>query len=187
MKKILAILIIIGFVFVGYSADEIITVGPGYYIGKTLDSLEYDKEPSNLTVYKLYSGGTNASRDTIATTKLNLHGPFALSKSREDPQFAGFAYICEALSGTTPTMAVAYQITVTNKSADIVAANWVYFDTIAATGGDDYISLSGTNNSGVGTGNFLWFYVDNYDGSETQIPDDLWLIFKDAYVYEKKR
>jgi len=168
-------------VVVVYSADEKVYLGPFHYQGNDSTYTGDDLwEPTDLKTYHLYESYSKELKDTIATTKMNVHGPFPLSRNSM-PMFKGFQFTCEAITGTTPTMAAAYCLAASAEIGDTSWVGFTYFDTIAAAGCTQWVDLSSK------AGNFIYIIIDNYDDSESHILGDCYVTFKGSETYNISR
>lgn len=169
MKKYLILLVILFAGMAIFAADET-TQAPANTV--------YDNSgtPNNMAFLQLYDN-TSQDHDTMATTTMVLHGPFALTKSTGEPMYKSFTVRHHPITGTSPTAAIAYQITYTSNIADTITGDFVTFDTLDATGGSKAVDLSGK------AGRFVYFRIDNYDGTETIIDDFMEVIFKNDLDY----
>jgi len=71
--------------------------------------------------------------------------------------FQLYAGLIRDTSATTGSSAIAYQITMKKETSAILAANWVTFDTLAATGTTNFVDLSSK------AGKYISFKIHNYN------------------------
>ena len=172
MKKLFGLFVILSALCV-FAADEVNYFNSGGDISMT---------PVDIKAVKIYDSDVDTSMDTLATTEMNMHGPYPLTSHTGEPMYKGFSVIAQGISGTTPTMEVSYQITEGGSSTDTTAgANWVHVDTLKATGSSAYVDVSSL------AGKYLWLLIDNFDGTESQIPLDFSLMLKRNLSYTKAK
>lgn len=123
--------------------------------------------PNDVYSLTLYDGVA----DTIEDSTLVTFGPYKLAVSKYEGMFAGYQFYSGALGGTTPTAAIAYQLTFSSDTADIISANWVTTDTLGATGATDYVDLSSK------AAKYIYFRVHNYDATP-DVMGKLEILFK---------
>jgi len=111
--------------------------------------------PSDINVVSIVDGVSDVIEDSTMVT----YGPYRLFSGDNQPMYSGFQFISAGLGGTSPVAGVAYQLSATSTTTDTVAANWVYFDSLAETGSSIYVDLSSK------AGKFVWFRVHNHDAT----------------------
>jgi len=142
MKKIF-ILFILSIAFIS-NADTTIVNTSGLTI-----------TPSNVVALELFDGVT----DTIADSTKVTFGPYRLVADRNQKMYDGFQFFSAAMGGITPTAALAYQLSFSSDTGDIIANNWVTSDTLGATGTTAYISLDSM------AAPYIYIRIHNYNAT----------------------
>ena len=151
MKKILIILIAL---FAIASADTL-------YVNTIGTSIA----PGDIQHIELYDG----VGDTVVDSNYIAFGPYKMAPAKNKDMFSGFHYYSAAGTGTT---AIAYQLAMSSTVTDTAAGNWVTFDTIAATGSNEYVDLSSK------AAKYIYFRVHNYSAT-SDIMGKLQILFKE--------
>ena len=142
MKKIITLLVfVIAFIA---NADTTIVNTAGLTI-----------VPDNVVSLVLYDGVI----DTIADSTKVTFGPYRLAADRNQKMYDGFQFFSAAMGGTTPAAALAYQLSFSSDTGDIIANNWVTSDTLEATGTTAYISLDSM------AAPYIYIRIHNYDAT----------------------
>lgn len=149
------------------------------YTNSETGNMKANHSPKDIVVLSLYTKGTNATQDTFATTDIHIHGPYPLSSADNTGMFSGFTVVGDVITGTTPTMAVDFQVLPSLSIKDTTA--WTSTDTLSATATYQYQSLSSY------PGKSILFRVNNYDDAACQIPGQLKIMFKENWTYEMTR
>lgn len=153
MRKIISLLIISLFAFSVYSTDV------------RVDSTQrlMDDKVFGQRVIELHSRSTGVHWDTLAAQDdNNVYGPYALGANGE-PFPTTFIIFSEALTGTTPTVAMDYQIISSINIVDTLAGMWTSADTLGS------ILVHTETITPVG-GKAIVFNLNNYDADgENQI------------------
>jgi hypothetical protein len=115
--------------------------------------------PQNVSVIQLFDGVA----DTVEDSTFVTWGPYRMAADRNENAYKGYQFYSAAMTGTSPTAALAYQLTLSSDTADIVAGNWVTTDTLAETGSTDYVDLSSKS------AKFIYFRYHNYDATSNVV------------------
>lgn len=137
-------------------------------------------QPANVGPVVNLHTTTAASADTFATTEIQTYGPYQITSSAESPMFKGFMVQGDIITGTTPTMSFDYQLVAGLNITDTLS-KWTPVCTLGTTAQQTYVDLSSL------VGKAIVFRVNNYDGTESQIPGKLRVMFKEDYTYNKNR
>ncbi len=154
MKKYLILLIAL-IVCVAWAADE---------TTMNLNTTNLSQKCADIQVLELYDNEEDAS-DTMATSTRKVSGPYSLTKGTGEPKYSSVNIRHQPITGTTPTCDLMYQVTHRRALNDTMTAGWVSIDTMDATGGNVTVDLSSLN------ANFIYFKIDNYDGTTSIISD----------------
>lgn len=137
-------------------------------------------QPSNVGSVINLMTSTSATNDTFATTVNKTFGPYEVCPNSESPMYKSFMVKADAITGTTPTMQIFYQMT-TGLSVTDTASTWNLIDTIGDVGECFSVDIS----TKVGKG--IMFRVYNYDGTTCIMPNKLQVIFKKDETYFKNK
>lgn len=130
-----------------------------------------NKSPDVL-IYKLHTANTASTNDTLADQDdVNIYGPYNLVPSNGDPMPTTVQVWADAATGTTPTMSLDYEIIPSFDLADTFGV-WTAIDTIG--------SASNQSCTIAGVGKAIVFRLNNYDGTASEVPGDLWVGIKGA-------
>jgi hypothetical protein len=174
MKKFLLVLSLFCFAAVLF-ADNTTTA----YTNSETSNMKANHAPKDIVVLSLYTKSTNATQDTFAAGDKHLHGPYPLSSSENTGIFSGFQIVGDAITGTTATMAIDFQVLPSLSIKDTSA--WTATDTLGTTATNQYQALSSYPGKGI------LFRVNNYDNTASQIPGQLKIMFKENWTYEMTR
>ena len=137
------------------------------------------QSPYGIKVIDLHTRNTVDSDDTLATTDINLYGPYEMCNDG-DAMPTKFIVQGDVITGTTPTASLDYQIIAGKSLADTVSA-WTAADTLGATATNQQITIAGAGNS-------IVFRINNYDGTASQIPGLVRIVIPSASsVYRVKK
>lgn len=143
-------------------------------------SSSQSKQPENVgDVINLHTT-TVVSADTFAAAEIQTYGPYEVTPSANAPMYSAFMVQGDIITGTTPTMSFDYQLISGLKITDTLS-KWTPVCTLGTAGVQSYVSLSSL------IGKAIVFRVNNYDGTESQIPNKLRIFFKDAFTYTKQK
>jgi len=167
MKKIIHMVLVIAFITM--AANETTT---------TLVSVGSQK-PNNIKKVELIDDDAS-SDDTMATTTRLVKGPYNLTSSSGLPMYKGVQILSHPITGTSPTVDLAYQVTASSSVSDTVAV-WTSVDTIVAAGVNTYVDFTSI------TGNYLWIRIHNYDDTESVLNGPINMLFKKDLTYSIKK
>lgn len=171
MKKVLVVILTL-------VAASFLTAATTAYTNTETTAFKNDHGPDDIKVLNIYTTATVSARDTFAAADIHIHGPYPLSAAEGTGMFSGFQLIADAITGTTPTMSFDYQVLPTNDLKDTTA--WTASDTLGTTAKNVYHSLSSL------AGKSIVFRINNYDGTECQIPKKLTVIFKENFTWQRR-
>lgn len=150
------------------------------YAANVAPTITQKKLPINIgPVHELHTT-TAASADTFDAAEIQTYGPYQVAGSAEHPMYTGFMVQGDIITGTTPTMSFDYQLCSGLNIEDTLSL-WTAVCTLQATAQQTYVDLSSL------AGKAIVFRVNNYDGTECQIPNKLRIFMKDGFTYNKNR
>lgn len=170
MKKILAVLLLGLFVSMSFAGTAYISVGnaPGVKCS-----------PEDVWIQDLATKNTASSNDTFAAADIKVFGPYPLSRSNEDGIAKSIYLYAHAITGTTPTMSLDYQLIPSLDLKD-TGSTWVSPCTLGTTSKSAFVDLSSINAKAI------VIRVNNYDGTACQIPGKLFAAFRQNFTYLRK-
>lgn len=174
MKKILSLALVLLAVMAAFGISVKTT-----YPNTETGALAPNHSPADIVVLDLYKKSTVATKDTFLTTDIHVSGPFPLSSSMKTGMFSGFQVVADAITGTSPTMALDFQVLPSASLADTSA--WTSTDTLSSTATNQYQSLSSF------AGKYIVFRVNNYDNTQSEIPGNLRIIFKENWTFPNEK
>lgn len=170
MKRLISMFVVLALAGIAFAANE---------------SYLADTGTVNLTpagkVYKLHTSNTVWAKDSFATTVRYTYGPYDLTNREGGVCFQGFTvYQMDAITGTTPTVSLDYQI-IGGTSIEDTISSWTACDTLDGTAHSQYVDFTSEN------GKAIVFRIHNYDGTSSQIPGDLWIMMKPNETWNTMR
>lgn len=141
------------------------------------DKNDMDRKPCDVDTVLLHDA-TASSSDTFTAGECAVYGPYSFTQSNKQPSYKGFYVYGKAITGTTPTMTLGYQLipNITGTLADTTGL-WIEADTLDGTGANKYVDLSSAAGQGI------VFRINNYDGTDCQIPSWVVIMLKENYNY----
>lgn len=170
MKKIIGLIVCLAFVSSWATHNT-------FYRGIT-DTVR--NTPCNISMKTLHTKNTNDYKDTIVAAYSNYYGPYDMALTKMSPMSRYLTISADLITGTSPTMQVAIGFLSTNNIADTVAA-FVPLCTLGTAAIQKTFDLSSYG------GKACVIRVNNYDGTQCEIPGFLGIIFKEDITYTKPK
>lgn len=111
--------------------------------------------PNDIYQITLFDGVDDVIEDSNYVT----FGPYRMCADRNEKSYKGFQFFSDSLKGTGPAAAIAYQLSWSSDTGNIVPANWVTSDTLDEGGATGYVDLSSK------AGRYFYVRIHNYDAT----------------------
>jgi len=146
----------------------------------TISGFDASVKPADLTAVTICDDDATDSQDTLAAAEVLYIGPINLTTDRNSPMFKGFQYYLGIATGTTPVAAFDYTL-LSGSSLSDTTGSWTLADTLTTSEQTGYVDLTDE------AGNYIVFRINNYDATETQLPNESKVYFKRNENYDNER